>query len=42
MKSLVLRIEDDLHEKLKKVAAEEDRSLNKTIIRAIKEYLQDK
>jgi hypothetical protein len=35
-------IDGDIYEKLKKVAIEDDRSINGLIIKFIKEYLKDK
>ena len=40
MKSLTLRLDDELYEALKKYAEAEDRSINKTIIYAIKKLVQ--
>lgn len=41
-KEFILRIEYDLYEKLKKVADEENRSVNKQIEYIIKKYIEKK
>ena len=40
MKTLSLRLDDDLYEALKKYAEDEDRSINKAIVNAIKKLVQ--
>ena len=42
MKVLSLRLDDAVYEELKKKAAEDDRSINKAIVYAIKQYIKGK
>lgn len=42
MKALTLRLDDEIYEELKKVAENEDRSINNAIIQAIRDYLKKK
>ena len=40
MKSLTLRLDDEVYEAIKKHAKEDDRSINAAIVRAIKQYIK--
>ncbi len=41
MKTLSLRLDDEVYEAIKEIAEKEDRSINKAIAQAIKKYIKD-